>query len=545
MAAARSAFAATGRPAPRRPWPEPLPTVLPLTALRGGTASPLGPEEGVGPDGADGALGPDVVLLGLADDPDRQRQHPVGWDRAAGNLLLLGVGGSGTTTTLRSIALALAAQQSPQHLHLHVLDAGAGELADLADLPHAGSVVGPTETERQVRLVGLLRAELDRRREAGAAAVATAPEWVVLLDGWSAFAAGHEGTAGLDLLDSLARVFADGPEVGIRTVVAADRPGAVPSALAAARRASACVLRLADPFDYAAIGLRDVPPLPPGRAVRASDGRLVQLGLARPGGARRRARLARPGRRRGTPAGGRAPRPGRPRRGAAAADPGPGRPRPRDRRRLRLRLRVGRPLAGRGGGRRRRPRPGRAHPARGRARDRRRPAPQRSQQHPAHARPRSAPGRRPGSPCWPSPSVAPRSGRAPGSPRPPAPRRRPRRCCARWWPPRWPAPTLLLVDDADTVDDPDGLLALVVARRDPALHVAVAGRPDALRSQFGHWTAGVRKHRVGVLLRPDVDLDGDLLGVRLPRRAAVPWRPGRGYLVVDGEPRLTQVALAD
>jgi S-DNA-T family DNA segregation ATPase FtsK/SpoIIIE len=51
--------------------------------------------------------------------------------------------------------------------------------------------------------------------------------------------------------------------------------------------------------------------------------------------------------------------------------------------------------------------------------------------------------------------------------------------------------------------------------------------------------------RLGLLLQPDVDLDGDLLGTVLPRRGAVaPLAavPGRGYLVVDGRPGLVQVA---
>jgi DNA segregation ATPase FtsK/SpoIIIE, S-DNA-T family len=45
-----------------------------------------------------------------------------------------------------------------------------------------------------------------------------------------------------------------------------------------------------------------------------------------------------------------------------------------------------------------------------------------------------------------------------------------------------------------------------------------------------------------VLLRPDVDYDGDLLGVRLPRRTPVPITIARGWLVNDGVAELIQAA---
>jgi S-DNA-T family DNA segregation ATPase FtsK/SpoIIIE len=76
----------------------------------------------------------------------------------------------------------------------------------------------------------------------------------------------------------------------------------------------------------------------------------------------------------------------------------------------------------------------------------------------------------------------------------------------------------------------------------PGLHAIVAGRADGLRS-LGHWSAGVRRSRTGLLLQPDVQVDGGLLGVTLPRRPAPPARPGCGYLVQAGGFELVQVAL--
>ena len=48
-----------------------------------------------------------------------------------------------------------------------------------------------------------------------------------------------------------------------------------------------------------------------------------------------------------------------------------------------------------------------------------------------------------------------------------------------------------------------------------------------------------------MLLCPDHDLDGDLLGVILPRTGRMASMPGRGYLVADGTVTGLQVALPD
>jgi len=102
-------------------------------------------------------------------------------------------------------------------------------------------------------------------------------------------------------------------------------------------------------------------------------------------------------------------------------------------------------------------------------------------------------------------------------------------------------PAVLLVDDAERIDD-DGTLAELVAAVGARVHVVAAGRPDVVRSLYGHWTAALRRSRIGVLLQADVDVDGDLLGAVLPRHPTVAPVPGRGYLVVDGRPELVQLA---
>ena len=104
---------------------------------------------------------------------------------------------------------------------------------------------------------------------------------------------------------------------------------------------------------------------------------------------------------------------------------------------------------------------------------------------------------------------------------------------------------LLIVDDAERVADPGDHLATLLAERRPGLLVVAAGRPDALRALFGHWTAVVRRSRIGILAAACADIDGDLLGELLPRRRPLPARPGLAWLVDGLGRRLVQVGSHD
>ena len=77
---------------------------------------------------------------------------------------------------------------------------------------------------------------------------------MLLLDGYAGFASEHADLAGDALREALARVWADGPELGIHTAIAADRLGAVPTALASLSQ-QRIAFQLADIADYAQFGL--------------------------------------------------------------------------------------------------------------------------------------------------------------------------------------------------------------------------------------------------------------------------------------------------
>ncbi|HYZ82084.1 MAG TPA: FtsK/SpoIIIE domain-containing protein, partial [Solirubrobacteraceae bacterium] len=502
----------------RRPWLPPLPTAVDLDELLAmGAPRALGGEHGL------------VVALGLADDPEAQAQYPVGWNLGAGNLLMYGIGGSGTTTALATLALALAESSDPARLHIYVLDFGAGELGALADLPHVGAVIGASEHERQRRLLRRLRGELGMRRSLDPAARAALPRIVVLLDGYGGFASEHADIGGDALREALARVWADGAELGIHVAIAADRLGAVPTALASLAQ-QRLAFQLADVADYAQLGLmrRAIPHFVPGRAVVGGSAQVIQV--ARPDPARplpeevaaRASRLAG-----ATPAEGGPPPVGvLPESVGIEALLGAGRA---EREPLFIPFGIGDETL----------------------------EPAGFELYEGDHAMIAGPARTGRStalvvaaevitrlyPDIPVIGVATRRSVL-------------RECAAlsriittaeelgEALPGLRDADHLqvLLIDDADVVDDPTrGLSDLFGAPR-ANLHAIIAGRTDALKT-LGHWSVGVRRARTGLLLQPDVQVDGPLLGVTLPRRPTPPVRPGCGYRVDPGGFELVQVAL--
>jgi DNA segregation ATPase FtsK/SpoIIIE, S-DNA-T family len=75
----------------------------------------------------------------------------------------------------------------------------------------------------------------------------------------------------------------------------------------------------------------------------------------------------------------------------------------------------------------------------------------------------------------------------------------------------------------------------------------VVGAVDntAARRQYSGTIPEMRKDGIAVLLQPDTDSDGDLVGVTLPRRTRGAWPAGRGFLAERGTAELVHVALPD
>lgn len=488
---------------PRQPWPDPLPQLVSLNAL----------------DPRVQMVG-SAVAFALADDPSQQCRYPLVWDPDKGNALFAGNPGSGTTTALGSLAVALASRHPPDECHLYAIDSGSGQLAPLEGLSHCGAVVGPDERDRIRRLIRRLEDEVDRRLGQGRTSRDSSPPLVVtLIDNWGGLAKNLDNVADHALLVSLERVWAEGPAVGLCVAAAADQLSKVSRAIQAATPQT-FVFRLGDPALYRQWGvtLDDPATLPAGRGFAVPSG--IEIQVAVPDGGLAAAAAA-----------------------IAAAHPQTGGPPPVE------------------------SLPAAVDPA-----------------HLDHARLDSSPIYLPmglsddtlsptGLVLYPNEHALilgpARSGRsaalallamvaAAGSGQviALAPEGSPLADCpdihiaARNLDELLAAvnaadpPVLVLIDDAETVGDPDGDLKALAADTRPGLHIVAAGRADRLRTAYGHWTAEIRFSRTGVLLQP-TPLDGDLFTFQLPTRPTLPPIPGRGYLIQNAHPTIIQIAVAN
>ncbi|HHU38187.1 MAG TPA: FHA domain-containing protein [Propionibacterium sp.] len=507
---------AAGYAAPRRVWPEALAERVDLAGFpvtRGEVPVPV----------AGGVRGTQV-FFGLSDEPDRQRQVNAGWDLSRGNILLAGIPGSGTSTTLATLALSMARTWSPEELDLFVLDMASRDLADLEGLPHTVSYVGPGSgaRERQVRLFNHLRAELERRRTTPGPHRRT----VLLLDGLAALRDEYQDYEGQAILDSFYRTYAEGPELNLWVAVTTTRVKSIPSAVDEVTTQK-WLFRLADLYDYSTAGLRakDAPAHVAGRAVGAET--KLQTHVATSGSSLEDAvglvRRTWPD----------APR----KRSVVRALPD--------------RVTVDELEQGEGLGE-----PWRI-PVGLRGSDL---ATAFLELYEGEHALVAGPARSGKSTVLLGLVDSLRQVRTPDGKAPQV-----YGLCQRRSPLAQAAvdkvavgtdqaaalvasvrlargPIVLLVDDAEQFEDTDASLAGLLGANLPNLHIVAAGRSDDLRGLYSHWTKTLRKSRAGVLLQPNVDYDGELCGVMLPRKSLVPLTVGRGYLCQSGSATLVQSA---
>ncbi len=227
---------------PRRPWLDALPSTVDVAAL---------PQT-------------EGRVLGLSDEPSRQRQTPFVLDLdAMGSVAVFGTVGVGKSTLLRTIAVGESSGEHPAWIY--AIDA-TGALGGLAALPTCGAVISLTDRERVVRLFSMLEEQAASRSKllAGASAATLAefnrgkrhhlPRILVMIDSISAFRSEYEFDAGGRLFDGFTQLVSAGRQVGIHFLLTADRQAAVPQALLASIQ-ERIVLRMAAPAEFEILGV--------------------------------------------------------------------------------------------------------------------------------------------------------------------------------------------------------------------------------------------------------------------------------------------------
>lgn len=532
---ANAAAASLAIPQQLRPWPEPLPSPLTIDQVNFpvangflGSAIALGGHTNL--DTSDtGHRNIKPLAIGVADLPEEQRLACAHIDLAAGNVAFIGMSGTGVSAALLTVAAQLASTTSPEQLHMYALDHAGHTLSALDALPHVGAVIAGSDEVRRVRLIRFLAAELEQRQSHEIGPDTSRPQLVVFIDNYPSLRAAHDDMTGIAHLDSLHRTIVDGPAHGITFVITADRPTALPSIVSSAI-ATRLAFRLADPFDYAHFGIRpaDASSLTGNRALEPSSGRELEVAMCSSATFTTIAQLCLP----------------------VTFEHGP--------------------------------KPIRVLPVEVRMHDLGETA------RPTHAQLwlpfaladdtlaatgfaladsecalLTGPARSGKSTTLSNIAKAAITTNAHVQVIVVAPRRTQGTNELTWTGPAAlndrvtfaeslaqavetiRANTnghLLLVDDAEMVDDPGNVLSALLTERRNNVWVIAAGRADVLRTSYTHWTIAIRRSRIGLALRPQLEIDGELWMTPLPRRVIGQFPTGRGFLIADGTTTLVQSA---
>jgi len=246
-----------------RMWNDPLPAPLEWADLAAASPGEHAPDADAG----------SAVELGLLDRPELRRHEPWRWDPSSGALCIFGASADDAAKALLALGVALL-RRSPAETHIYVIDGGGGGLRALAESPGTGAYLGLHDLDRVERTVALLERAIARRRNGNTAE----PRLVLLVDNIAAVLDQHDDLAEADLVDRLNAVVRDGSTRGVHIAITARSVRDVPHRLAQ-QIPNRLVQALADPGGYLALGLRarEVPPLPPMRAVDVATSRVVQL----------------------------------------------------------------------------------------------------------------------------------------------------------------------------------------------------------------------------------------------------------------------------
>ncbi len=302
-----------GVPKQTKPWPDPLPALLPINeridafyinSARSSRVKTL-------------VIGPDIEAwikndkeeplwqawdwsgplpmradFGLVDNPFNAEQQLLSIDLSTDPVAVFGAAGRGKTTFVKSLLLSLAATHSPAELNIFALDFGRGGLKSIASMPHVGATIDASQPERVEQLFRLIAGLMKDRQERLASYASMEdynaqkkdnpdqliPMVVIVIDNFAEFSESYE-----HLMPDLIAMVRDGRSMGIYYVVTASQMNELPNKLYNAF-SERLTFTLADPqgmkeiVGRGALGLVDVP----GRGLINIEGQPLEFHVAMP-----------------------------------------------------------------------------------------------------------------------------------------------------------------------------------------------------------------------------------------------------------------------
>lgn len=167
-----------------------------------------------------------TAVIGIYDDPDRQRQGRTVIEIGNKNTIIIGASQFGKTNLLELIVRNLAENYSPEELSIYIIDFASMVLKNFEKLAHVGGVVCPSDDERLKNLFKYLSEQIEERRErlleAGVSSYTSyreagftdIPHIVVLIDNYTALKELYLQDS--DILLNLCR---EGGSVGISFII--------------------------------------------------------------------------------------------------------------------------------------------------------------------------------------------------------------------------------------------------------------------------------------------------------------------------------------
>ena len=442
-------------------------------------------------------------------------------------MFLVGTPGSGTSTGLASMALTLCLNTPPDQFDMLVLDLGPGSLAPLKNLPHVSAYVGPGEgaKERQTRFLRHLMVELERRRSNPA----NARKLVILIDGYGTLRDEFMEYTGTDYLGAFHRVYSEGPALGMHFMMATSRLKGIPAVVSDVTQ-QRWLFHLSDSYDYTTYRIRgtDIPAAVPGRCVDSDTIRQIQVAIPQMSlddavqqVVQRWGTVDKPdviGQ-----------LPSLVHRSQLGVEPVIGGENwiipvgiaEHNLKPIAFELYEGESALIGGS-----PRSGKSTLLQAIA------------DSVIKQRDRGETNAQVWVMCSRRSPLAHRDfDRKATTPQDINSLAAELEITEE--------PVLLLIDDAERIDDADQGIANLLKAESPFVRVIASGKPGELRTMYSHWTKAVRKSRTGVLLQPHIDYDGDMFSMTLPRRAPVALTTGRGYVVLGGSTVLAQTMCPD
>lgn len=203
------------------------------------------------------------IPIGLADDPQNQRQFPVCLDFIKdGHLLICGSAGAGKTTLVQTILYGAAFHYTAKQINFYIADFSSRTMTAFAGLPHTGCICMEGDDEKIQMMMSFAEEELDRRKKLFSQrgmgsyrdyreSYEDVPAVFLVIDNYPAFSDSYE-----QYESTLIQLSREGASYGMYLILTCNNSGDIRSRILQ-NITKGIGLQLADRFEYdSVIGMR-------------------------------------------------------------------------------------------------------------------------------------------------------------------------------------------------------------------------------------------------------------------------------------------------